>query len=87
MSFEGSTVSDRYIFYIAKGLSGDVTATEVDETGVWRVVGDGGTVRDISAVPIIGTIELNTGDFIEVWAERFSGSGQIFTVALNLSIR
>ncbi len=90
VSFEGSVPGDRYIFYIAKGLSGSATPTIVDETGAWEVVGNGAgvsSIRNISATPIVGTISLNPGDYIEVWAERFSGSGQIFTVALNLTIK
>ncbi len=84
ISFEGNTSQDRYIFYIAKGNSGDATPTVVDETGVWRRISG---IFDIGAVPLIGTIELSQGDYIEVWAERFSGTGSLFTVALNLSIR
>ncbi|RDK88901.1 cell wall anchor protein [Marinirhabdus gelatinilytica] len=84
ISFEGNTSQDRYIFYIAKGNSGSPTPTVLDKTGVWRRIGG---AFDIGAVPLIGTVELSPGDYIEVWAERFSGSGSLFTVALNLAIR
>lgn len=90
VSFEGSVPGDRYIFYIAKGLNGSPTPTVVSETGAWEVVGNAAgtsSVRNISATPIVGTIDLEPGDYIEVWAERFSGTGQIFTVALNLTIK
>ncbi|OUS16739.1 cell wall anchor protein [Nonlabens dokdonensis] len=91
VSFEGNTPGDRYIFYIARGRSGDAVPTVIDQTGVWKVVPDGATVgattiRDISAVPIVGVFDLEPNDYIEVWVERFSGTGQIFTVALNLAI-
>jgi len=83
ISFEGNTSQDRYIFYVAKGNS-STAATVIDETGVWRRIGG---AFDIGAVPLIGTVELSPGDYIEVWAERFSGSGSLFTVSLNLTIR
>ncbi|PPK96297.1 hypothetical protein LY01_00115 [Nonlabens xylanidelens] len=92
VSFEGSTPGDRYIFYIARGRAGDPTPTVIDATGVWKVVNNAAsvppstTVRDISAVPIVGVFDLEPNDYIEVWVERFSGTGQIFTVALNLAI-
>ncbi len=91
VSFEGNTPGDRYIFYIARGRAGDAVPTVIDQTGVWKVVPDGATVgattiRDISAVPIVGVFDLEPNDYIEVWVERFSGTGQIFTVALNLAI-
>ena len=84
ISFEGNTSQDRYIFYVAKGSNGSTTPTVIDETGVWRRIGG---AFDIGAVPLIGTVELSPGDYIEVWAERFSGSGSLFTVSLNLTIR
>ncbi len=91
VSFEGNTPGDRYIFYIARGRAGDAVPTVIDQTGVWKVVPDGATVgpttiRDISAVPIVGVFDLEPNDYIEVWVERFSGTGQIFTVALNLAL-
>lgn len=41
----------------------------------------------ISSATITGAVELEKGDYIEVWAERISGSGKMFTVSLNLSVR
>lgn len=84
ISFQGDTNGDRFIFYVAKGSASDPVPTVVDETGVWRQVGG---AFDIGALALIGTLELEPGDYIEVWVERFSGTGDIFTVALNLSIR
>ncbi|TVZ52895.1 cell wall anchor protein [Dokdonia sp. Hel_I_53] len=92
ISFEGSQPGDRFIFYIARGRAGDATATVIDETGAWKIVsnaanrGGGVTVADISVVPVIGVFDLEPNDYIEVWAERFSGTGSIFTVALNLAV-
>jgi hypothetical protein len=91
-SFEGSAPGDRYIFYIARGKAGATTPTVISETGSWRVVGNlanisaTSSIRDISTVPISGVVELEPDDYIEVWIERFSGVGQVFTVALNLTI-
>lgn len=83
LSFQSSANNTIYILYIAKGNSGDATATVVEETRVYR---SSGAVGDIGAVSVIGTIELAPGDFIEVWAERYSGSGSVLTVSLNLTI-
>ncbi len=41
----------------------------------------------ILALPIVGTVELKNGDFIEIWAERYSGTGKMNTVSLNLTAR
>ena len=45
------------------------------------------TNAGILALPVIGTVEMKTGDFIEIWAERYSGSGNMQTVSLNLIAR
>ncbi len=39
------------------------------------------------ALPIIGTVELKKDDYIEIWAERYSGTGNMLTVSLNLIAR
>ncbi|SRX52897.1 hypothetical protein [Aequorivita sp. CIP111184] len=70
------------ILYIAKNGS-VVTETKVygrGSTGFFTSAG-------ILALPIIGTIELAKGDFIEIWAERYSGSGNMQTLSLNLTAR
>ncbi len=76
------------ILYIAKG-SGAGTATVIEQTKVYGKGASGFFVTDqgILALPIVGTVELNKDDYIEIWAERFSGSGNIQTVSLNLTAR
>lgn len=41
----------------------------------------------ILALPVIGTVQMNKNDYIEIWAERFAGSGSMNTVSLNLIAR
>lgn len=41
----------------------------------------------ILALPIVGTIQLKTNDYIEIWGERYDGSGNMSTVSLNLTAR
>jgi len=81
ISFQGDSNNAIFIFYIAKGNNGDTSATVVEETRVYREVGSS---NDVGAVSIVGSVELSQGDFIEVWAERFSGTGNLLTVSLNL---
>jgi hypothetical protein len=38
------------------------------------------------ASPLAATVELSTNDYVEVWAERFDGSGNMLTVSLNLIV-
>lgn len=45
------------------------------------------TTSGILALPIISTIQLKKDDYIEIWAERFDGSGNMQTVSLNLTAR
>jgi len=70
------------ILYIAKNGS-VVTETKVYGRGATGFFTNAG----ILALPIIGTIELAKGDFIEIWAERYSGSGNMQTLSLNLTAR
>jgi hypothetical protein len=76
------------ILYIAKG-TGAGAATVIDQTKVYGKGASGFFVSDqgILALPIIGTVELGKDDYIEIWAERFSGTGNIQTVSLNLTAR
>lgn len=70
------------ILYIAKN---GVVLTET------KVYGRGATgfftSAGILALPIIGTVQLKKDDYIEIWAERFSGAGNMSTVSLNLIAR
>ncbi|MFC7357883.1 hypothetical protein ACFQO1_09310 [Jejudonia soesokkakensis] len=79
----GTPLVTTYVLYIAKG-SGAGTASVIPETKVYGRLTT--STSEVIAVPIVGTIELNTGDFIEVWAERESGNGNIESASLNVTI-
>ena len=70
------------ILYIAKN------GVVINET---KVYGRGATgfftSAGILALPIIGTVQLKKDDYIEIWAERNSGGGNMQTVSLNLIAR
>ncbi|TYB71840.1 hypothetical protein ES677_13115 [Bizionia gelidisalsuginis] len=86
ISFQARNLSDSptiYILYVAKGEDNG-SASVITQT---KVYGRATTDQEIIALPIIGTIELDTDDYIEVWAERYSGSGNMLTVSLNLTVR
>ncbi|OAD91797.1 hypothetical protein A7A78_11130 [Aequorivita soesokkakensis] len=78
-----STADITLILYIAKN------GTVIDQTKVYSKGTTGYFVTDqgILAVPIVGTVELNNNDYIEIWAERYAGSGNMNTVSLNLTAR
>ncbi len=83
LSIVGTTNNDIFFFFIAKGNSGDVAATPILATGVAREIGGNG---DIGALPVVGTVQLSPGDFIEIWTERDSGSGSFFTASMNVVV-
>lgn len=77
-----TTEASTMIFYIAKN-GAVLTETKVygrPSTGLLTTAG-------IIALPIIGTVQLKTGDIIEIWAERYDGSGNLSTVSYNLTAR
>lgn len=78
-----STADITLILYIAKN------GVVIDQTKVYSKGTTGYFVTDqgILAVPIVGTIELASNDYIEIWAERNAGSGSMNTVSLNLTAR
>ncbi|WP_235004450.1 hypothetical protein [Aequorivita antarctica] len=82
-SFTGSPLVTTYVLYIAKG-SGAGSASVIQETRVYGRLTT--STSEVIAVPILGTIELDTDDFIEVWAERESGNGNIESASLNATI-
>ncbi|WP_111708904.1 cell wall anchor protein [Lutibacter citreus] len=90
LSFQGNLLDDLFIFYIAKGNNGDTNATVVESTRVYREVGAN---FDVGALAIVGSVELEEGDFIEVWVEKYRDgdgnggtNGRVLTVSLNLVI-
>lgn len=78
ISFQGDNNSSIYIFYIAKN------GVIQNDSKVYRQVGSN---NDVGAVSVVGSIRLDQGDYIEVWAERYSGSGSLLLVSLNLTIK
>ncbi len=78
LSFQGDTNRTIFIFYLAK--NGSV----IDQTKVYR---ENGANEDVGAAAVVGTVELSEGDYVEVWAERWSGSGGLILVSLNLIAR
>lgn len=76
-SFQSNATSTVYVFYVAKN------GVVVNQSKVY--VSSNSTV-DILAVPIEAIVEMSSNDYIEVFAERFSGSGNILTVSMNLVV-
>ncbi|UQD55220.1 hypothetical protein [Flavobacterium sp. K5-23] len=77
LSFQSSAASTTYIVYIAKN------GTVINQSKVYV---NSNSSSDIIAIPIVTTVELTTNDYIEVFAERFTGSGNMLTVSLNLVV-
>lgn len=68
-----------YIIYIAK--NGTVL-------GQFKVYGRGSATNDIVVIPINGTTELLNNEYIEIFAQRFSGSnGQIVVPNMSITIK
>lgn len=68
-----------YIIYIAK--NGTVL-------GQFKVYGRGSTTNDIVVIPINATTELLSNDYIEIFAQRYSGStGQIIVPNMSITIK
>lgn len=72
ISFFANANNTILAFYIAKGNSGDATATILQDTKSYVISSGTG---DIVTVPVNGSVELSEGDFIEVWVERNADSG------------
>jgi hypothetical protein len=76
-SFQSNANATVYVFYVARN------GVVVNQSKVY--VSSNSTV-DILAVPIEAVVEMNANDYIEVFAERFSGAGNILTVSMNLVV-
>src|SRR5690606_25478789 len=82
VSYQSSAADMTLILYIAKN------GAVLTETKVYgRPSGGWFSNSGILALPIIGTVNLEKDDYIEIWAERYSGSGDMQTVSLNLIAR
>ena len=77
LSFQSSANSTVYIIYVAKN------GTVLNQSKVYV---SSNSSSDIIAIPIASTVELSPNDYVEVYAERYSGSGNMLAVSLNLSI-
>ncbi|WP_426484888.1 hypothetical protein [Flavobacterium sp. 2] len=82
MSYQGSGADITLILYFAKNgvVLTDTKVYGRPSTGFLATAG-------ILALPIVGTVQLKKDDYIEVWAERYDGSGNISTISLNLTAR
>lgn len=76
-SFQASSSGTIYVFFIAKN------GVVINQSKVYL---NSNSVNDILAPPIETIVELTTNDYIEVFAQRYSGTGNILTVSLNLVI-
>ncbi|WP_339838960.1 hypothetical protein [uncultured Flavobacterium sp.] len=76
-SFQATATNTIYIFYIAKN------GTVVNQSKVYV---NSNSTTDILAVPLQSIVELSPNDYVEVFAQRFSGTGNILTVSMNLII-
>lgn len=76
-SFQASASGSVYIFFIAKN------GVVMNQSKVYT---NSNSVNDILAPPIETIVELSANDYIEVYAQRFSGTGNILTVSLNAVI-
>lgn len=78
----GTSTGNFYAFYIRK--NGTVTLTETNT--LMRV----NNTSDINSISISGTVELDPGDYIEIWGgQRLVGSGStlLSVFSLNLNIK
>ena len=82
LSYQGSAADMTLILYIAKN------GVVIPETKVYGRPSVGFfSSAGILAIPIIGTVQMKKDDYIEIWAERFDGTGNMSTVSLNLTAR
>lgn len=77
LSFQASADATVYIFYIAKN------GTIINQSKVYT---RSNSTLDIIAIPIVATVSLSKNDYIEVYVQRFSGTGNALTVTLSLTV-
>lgn len=82
VSYQGSAADMTLILYIAKNGSilPDTKVYGRPSSGFFSNSG-------ILALPIVGTVQMKKGDYIEIWGERYDGSGNMSTISLNLTAR
>ena len=76
-SFQSNATGTTYIFFVAKN------GTVINQSKVYI---NSNSTTDILAIPIEAIVELTTNDYVEVFAQRFSGTGNTLTVSLNLVV-
>lgn len=76
-SFQANATNTVYVFFIAKN------GTVVNQSKVYL---NSNSTTDILAAPIEAVVEMSTNDYVEVFAQRFSGTGNVLTVSLNLVV-
>ncbi|XLS29781.1 cell wall anchor protein [Flavobacteriaceae bacterium M23B6Z8] len=82
MSVRGNDTGNFYAFLIVKN-----GVTQLVETNTLMRVN---STADVNSLAIVGTVEMDPGDFIEIWGQRLTGSGtgsQLSIFSLNLSIQ
>ncbi|VXB17806.1 conserved hypothetical protein [Flavobacterium sp. 9AF] len=79
ISFQATSSSNTiYIFYIAKN------GTVINRSKTYALTTN---TTDIFAIPLQTVVELSPNDYVEVYAERYSGTSNMLTVSLNLFMR
>ncbi|MEO8235503.1 MAG: hypothetical protein ABI549_08830 [Flavobacterium sp.] len=76
-SFQANATGTIYLFFIAKN------GTVINSSKVYI---NSNSTSDVLALPIEAIVELSANDYIEVFAQRFSGTGNALTVSMNLVV-
>lgn len=81
VSYQGNTDFTVIVYIARNGVV--LTETKVYGKGTTGFL----TSAGILALPIVGTVQLKKDEYIEIWAERYDGSGNMQTISLNLTAR
>lgn len=81
VSYQGNTDLTVILYIARNGIV--LTETKVYGKGTTGFL----TTAGILALPIVGTVQLKKDEYIEIWAERYDGSGNMQTISLNLTAR
>jgi hypothetical protein len=83
VSYQGTASDMTLVLYLAKN------GTVLTDTKVYGRPASGffTSASGILALPIMGTIQLKKDDYIEIFGERYDGTGNISVVSLNLTAR
>lgn len=76
-SFQATANSTIYIFYLAKN------GAVINQSKIYV---SSNSTSDVLAVPFQTIVELSPNDYVEVYGQRFNGSGNVLTVSLNLIV-